>query len=407
MKIIEFEVDVNRLLTGMAQLANFSRINVYQENEDIFEALDFDDERVFLEPALIYNRTENHKGVCGLPIEQLLWGALAEKERPSRLEVQTCAEGWLKMPNWGYFKTELSSTMMNLNWHSPGILPTLTLGSELLPATFYPEVVLPNSSIRITRNRPNLYRDLGAHLNEDVSITYNKWAPFLVKAFGIMQEVVPEYCKLIELSTKEISLFSSDNQNSFASMAHFGTCFINVDDPDYDEVFFVDDIAHQCGHTILYAITLTSSELFVLAPDTPLVTLGNNTVAGEHRSLYEAFHGLFTYTTAVHCLDQSLQLGLFKGKQIREAIGRIGFYMRKFNYDLRQLSMAGLFAAQGLVYYNMFKSSYNLMLNKYRMLPPVDYSTQPYTFNLKIFIAENPNYESLNEKALLAYGLLL
>ncbi|TGE21459.1 hypothetical protein E5K00_14325 [Hymenobacter aquaticus] len=405
MKIIEFEIDENLMLTGMTQLANLSRLEVCHENEDIFEVLDFDDERVFLEPTLIFHQARKGREGVSLPLEQLLWGAVPAEERPLQVRVQTCAEGWVKLPGWGNLKTELASAALNLSGTTPDDLQLFTLQGNRVPAQFYPEVFLPNSSIRVTRYRPDIYRCLGAHLHENVTTTFTKWVRPLQNAFSIIQQAVPEYCQLIAKSSQEISLFSSDNQNSFAAMEHFGTGFINVDDQGYDEVFFVDDIAHQCGHTIFNALTLMTSHYLSIDPNTTLVSLVDDAVHGEHRTVYGAFHGLFTYTSTLHCLDQSLKKGLFKGQQVKDVIGRIGFYMRKFNYDLKQLSRPGVFTDHGLKYYAMFKASYESVLNKYRVLPPVTYVGQPYTFRLEMFINANPEYKLINEDALVIYGL--
>ena len=59
-------------------------------------------------------------------------------------------------------------------------------------------------------------------------------------------------------------MFRTDpkNTNSFATIKAHGMAFFNVYQDEYDEVFFVDDIAHQTGHIIFNVMIYESNRFF-------------------------------------------------------------------------------------------------------------------------------------------------
>ena len=56
--------------------------------------------------------------------------------------------------------------------------------------------------------------------------------------------------------------FDTYQRNSFATLSAQGIGFFNAYQDNYDEVFFVDDIAHQTGHIIFNVMIYESNQFF-------------------------------------------------------------------------------------------------------------------------------------------------
>jgi len=84
-----------------------------------------------------------------------------------------------------------------------------------------------------------------------------------------MRRATPVLFDALRSVTRRIVLYSADLPNSFATLSAHGVAFLNVKD-DNDEVFFVDDLAHQCGHIMFNALTQEKPRFLARTADTPL-----------------------------------------------------------------------------------------------------------------------------------------
>src|SRR5262249_42022183 len=112
----------------------------------------------------------------------------------------------------------------------------------------------------------------------------------LKTAFELLKRWHQRYYDNVLKATKRIVIFNSDRMNSFASMSAHGIAFLNASVCD-DEIFFLEDIAHQCGHIVFNALTFETEAYLAVDPDTPLWTYNNRPL--ETRTVYEAVHGVF------------------------------------------------------------------------------------------------------------------
>jgi HEXXH motif-containing protein len=395
MKLLHFTVDPDQIAQHLVQLANLNRIETYNSAPELFEFLEFEDDQTFLEPALFFFNATKDTQLQTTPLEQILWGYMHTKDRPRQITVRTCTEGCVALPQVGNFQTTLPATNLNLTWNGGQQFRLFQEDGKEVPATFFPEEFLPGSPIRIARHVLDSYPEYHkVKMARPVAQVVDQWQGTLAKAYQLMQKATPEICQLLEQSTREISLFSSANFNSHAAIAYFGTAFLNVEDEPYDEAFFLDDLAHQCGHVIFNALTLHAEEYLTVPKTTPLGTLIG--YESERRPVYGAFHGLFTYTTILHTLDRCISAQLLNQRQLQEAIGRIGFYQEKFRYDLINFQKAGVFTKQGNEFYQGFLASHKMILDKYRHLPKASFEGQPYTFRYELFLKNNPAYRELD-----------
>jgi glutaredoxin 2 len=98
-------------------------------------------------------------------------------------------------------------------------------------------------------------------------------------------------------------------------------------------------------------------------------------------------------------LDNSLSAGKFSSQQEKEAVGRIGFYLRKCSHDLRRFDkiadlyngVENVLTDKGQEIYTLIRKKYSEVSEKWQdKIENFDYSDQAYNFTFKIF-------DSLNE----------
>jgi hypothetical protein len=191
----------------------------------------------------------------------------------------------------------------------------------------------------------------------------------------------------IAATTRQVILYRAPVPNSFASLSAHGAIFLNVP-VDANEVFFLEDIAHQSAHVIFNAMTLRKEHFFTVDPYTPVAKITGN--QDEPRHLYTVFHALFTYTKICRVLSKLHSCCYFSGRHAHELTGRLGFSLKKFEYDLRCLNNRALFTRAGWFFYRRFTDEYAQYMTQYGHLTHLDFSDQPYNFSYREFALINP-----------------
>jgi hypothetical protein len=188
--------------------------------------------------------------------------------------------------------------------------------------------------------------------------------------------------------TRRVVLYRADQPNSFASMSLHGAAFLNVP-AQSDEVFFADDLAHQCGHMMFNALTQDKARVLARPAATLLRDIGDD--PHDPRTLYSAFHGLFTYSTILWILQAYETPQRSSDRQRHDALGRIAFNLNKFALDLHCLAAPGLFTDEGRAIYTLFAGVYDAVSAIYgARAQTLDLSDQPYVFDYARFAARNP-----------------
>jgi hypothetical protein len=185
------------------------------------------------------------------------------------------------------------------------------------------------------------------------------------------------------------------NTNSFTSINAHGIAFFNVYQDDYDEVFFVDDIAHQTGHIILTTLFHDRKAIFKINENQQIEEIINKE---GHRDIYILFHALYTYYATFVCLDDCLTNDVFNEKQRKEALGRIGFYLNKCKVDLSSLEVIekyfngiqNILTTDGIAISVLIKNKYSEIFNKWNAVTSkFDYNNQTYNFSYSIIVKNN------------------
>ncbi|SNR86798.1 hypothetical protein [Flavobacterium sp. ov086] len=359
------------------EIINTIKLLIYKENPGLLEKIDFDDDRLFLEPLLF--AYFNYKSEALLPSELLT-------------EIMQ-----------GYFVTQqeiiISHSFKN---SSVAYLPKLGYFKKGKKTPFDEIGMIENTNIEILKYPVNLlqniFRDFSGNLIPSTEIICDNELVennliYLTNAISLIKENSNEHFKLIEICCQKILLFKTDTNrtNSFAAITAHGIAFLNVYQDDYDEVFFVDDIAHQTGHIILTTLFYNRKTIFKIDDEQNVEDIIK---LKDHRTIYILLHALYTYFTTFLCLDNCLKNDRFKGKQKKEAIGRIGFYLKKCTGDLDRFKKINTFyqgienvlTLEGMETYNLIEEKYMEVFQRWDAIINVfDYSNQTYNFAFKNF----------------------
>lgn len=204
----------------------------------------------------------------------------------------------------------------------------------------------------------------------------------------MIRAVDAELHRCLEAVTLQIVTFTADEGDSFATLAAHGSVFLRTP-PDCDEVFFLEDLAHQGGHLLFNAITLDRSELIKIDPNTPLASLTGE--PEEKRSLYVTLHGVFTECLMSLVLAGALEADFIDGKQRHELRGRLSLILKRLQLDLGQIRELDAFTPAGRDLIGSFEEVFN---GVYAMVATditgFDLRNQPYSFCYERFSELNP-----------------
>jgi hypothetical protein len=363
-------------------MINSIKLLIYKENPSIFEKLNFDDDAIFLEPLLFaYFNSKKENLFSETMLLEILQGFFIEKET-LLLEESFNKYGIAYVPNLGYFD--------KTNKKIDTICIVEKTKIELIK---YPIVHL---KIIFKDFNENVIDENKIELSKALSVKYEKQ---LTNAFQYIKTSSKEHFELIEQCCKKIVLFKTDpkNTNSFATINAHGIAFFNVYQEDYDEVFFIDDIAHQTGHIIMTSILFERKNYFKIDENLNVSLLTNE--KSEYRSFYILFHALYTYYTSILCLDSCIDNSCLNKRQIHEAYGRIGFYLLKYKSDLERFEkieikhkgIENILTYEGIEIFNMIKFMYAEKSKKHiGLTKQLKFYNQPYNFTYSKFLELNP-----------------
>jgi hypothetical protein len=362
---------------NQTEIINTIKLLIYKENPSLLEKIDFDDDEIFLEPLLFFYF--NHKIEDSLPNELLtefMQGYFLDNPTV-KIKHSYNDSGIAYLPVLGYFKNG-----------EPDFLETIHRIDNTNIEVFKHSVDLINAIYKDTSGKLIPIADIVSNID-----LFEKNITYLTNAISIIKETSKEHFQLIEKCCKKIVLFKTDpdNTNSFATIKIHGVAFLNVYQDDYDEVFFIDDIAHQSGHVILTTLLYNRKAIFKIDEEQNVEDLLKSK---DHRTVYILLHALYTYYTTLLCLDNALSGGKFTKQQQKEAIARIGFYLHKCDYDLKRFDKIGdlysglenVLTIEGQEIYNLIKEKYSEVSKKWQpTIKNFNYTNQTYNFTFKNF----------------------
>lgn len=346
-----------------------------------------------LEPLLFAYFTTRRSPV---PLRQLLYGHLEPRHRPNSLDVVVAPEGRVCLPGFGDY-TCSADHGRTLLLRTEQDETRLFEGSQMVSSDFESPMYVPSTNIEVSRDHhPLLGRFFAIEREseaEGTGIPPEVVGPSFVGRISAALDAIgthcPNYHEAILAVTRRLSIFRAEHGNSFAAVPAHGMAFLRVDE-DPSEVFFIEDLLHQCGHIIFSAMTLDPSTFLRIEPDTSLGVLTGD--GAESRSVYVTLHGVFTESLMTRCLDLCLDDSSFAERGLRhELIGRLAYIVLRFGIDLPSISRPEIFTDRGL---QLLEAARRVLAETYErrgdLLHRVDLSNQPYAFSYERFVERNP-----------------
>ncbi|MCD8412830.1 hypothetical protein [Tenacibaculum finnmarkense] len=110
----------------------------------------------------------------------------------------------------------------------------------------------------------------------------------------------------------------------------------------------------------------------------------------DYRTIYGAFHGLFTVTQRVDYFDQLLSQNVFSGREKHELLGRLADQFNRFRTGLELLKLNEVYTKKGIDFYNQLDEKCYSILKKYTKLKDAfDLSNRDLDFRYEDFCKLN------------------
>lgn len=298
------------------------KLLIYKEQSKLLEKVDFEDDNTFLEPLLFayFNSNKEVAPSKGI-LEEILQRYFLDKER------RTLNETALKVGDFEIIKV---------------IHPLLK--------KYFRE----SAKGHVTNENPEHNSVWEEHYQE------------LFKAIDIIKKHLPEFYRELTFSNKKIYLHDNPNILNFTSIETLGMLFFYVIGNN-NLIYFIEELIHQGSHNYLYYVIHKRKDFFKIDVDN-LVMRDYTKQQWDYRTIYGAFHGIFTVTQRVEYFDQLLTKNVFSGREKHELLGRLTDQFARFRTGLELLDFDQVYTEKGIALYHMLDKKCASILKKYAWL---------------------------------------
>lgn len=209
----------------------------------------------------------------------------------------------------------------------------------------------------------------------------------LVEALEILSVACPELYTGIRMSSEYFVLLSRSDVRPFTAERLPGVVFISsLQQPTLP--FFLEEVAHQCGHTALSAAAFGRNLFFERDEDAPIASIAGD--MGDHRSMNVVLHGLFTEVMIAHVLEAALTMGLLPDRVRLEAVGRLGLALEKYALDrINAASLPYLTSYGDTFCREIIDFGDRIAASTEHIRAQLDLTGQVYDFDMELFLRHN------------------
>jgi hypothetical protein len=392
------------LVDGRIRILENVRALIYKTDPQLFDLLDYENDMVFNEPFLFAYFYSKGKGAT---LEQILWGHIEKDKQPKCINAKIDEYCFIYLPKVGWIKTNQANREAVITFTVGTDSMSVTVDGNDIEFDFEPILLTANKHFEVVKHQHTLlanhfFDSKNRIIKVEIDNITNSQKENLSKAFSLIQNFEPEYYKLLEQSILKLMIFNDPEvkRNSFATLSVHGCAFFNSFQREYDEVFFVEDIAHQCGHVVFNNIIYERRDVFKISSETIIKEkgfLGMIVNLLEDRTLFVAFHAMFTYYGISRCLFACITKAELSALQKHEAMGRLAFCLRKYKNDINLLGKLDedgksvYFTDDGILLYQPMVTLYNkIQMELGSQLSKINLLNQPYNFSVKNFHKSNP-----------------
>lgn len=223
----------------------------------------------------------------------------------------------------------------------------------------------------------------------------------LEKAIFIIKKQLPEFYNELCFANRQIYLHDNSKILNFTTFETLGSLYFYVID-DCKLVYFIEELIHQGSHNFLYYVLHNRKEYFKIDVDN-LIMRDYTKQKWDYRSIYGAYHGLYTVTKRLECFDILLSKNIFSGKEKHELLGRLADMFPRFKTGLELLNLDKVYTEKGMKFYFELTRKSEDILKKYKKLVnEFDLSHRDLDFRYNEFCLTN-SFEVFQNKDLEGY----
>ena len=368
--------------TNLETILNISKLLIYQENSDIFNKLEFENNCMFLGPLLFsYFNSKKNNSFPKEILEEILQGYFIKKEK-IKIKHSFNKKGIAYIPQVGYFKKE-----------------DKTPYEPILKKDDF-EIV---KEIHPTQEKyfVEFYKGHIVNANPEHNSVWDENYEELFDAIDVIKKHLPEFYKQLVFANRKIYLHDNPKILNFTTVETLGMLYFYVIGNN-NLIYFIEELIHQGSHNYLYYVVHNRKDYFKIDVDN-LVMRDFTKQQWDYRTIYGAFHGLFTVTQRVECFDKLLTQNVFSGKAKHELLGRLTDQFSRFRTGLELLNFNEVYTEKGIQFYNELDTKCQSILNKYiKLKEEFDLSNRDLDFRYKDFCELNP-FETFQKKDELNY----
>lgn len=360
----------NKPFYNKGETTDIIKFLIYKEDSYFFEKLDLENETIFLEPLLF--SYFNSKKDSSFPIEilqEILQGYFRQKEKIT-IKHSYNKNGVAYIPQVGYFKKGESSPYE----------PILIRGDfEIL------KEVHPTQEKYFVE----FYKGHIVNHNPEHNSVWKDHYEELFEAIEIMKHQLPDFYKELTFANKKIYLHDNPKILNFTSIETLGMLFFYAIGRS-NLIYFIEELIHQGSHNYLYYVVHNRKDYFKIDVDN-LVMRDFTKQQWDYRTIYGAFHGLFTVTQRIECFDKLLAQNVFSGREKHELLGRLTDQFSRYRTGLELLDLSKVYTQKGIEFYNELDTKCASILEKYASLKDeFDLSNRDLDFRYDDFCKLNP-----------------
>ena len=361
---------------NQVEIINTIKLLLYKENPSVLEKLDFENDKIFLEPLLFaYFNSKKDQLFSETLLTEILQGYFIEKE-PIVLKESFNKEEVPYVPNLGYFDVQGNKVDDILKIDTFEILKTCHPLLEKYFVEYYKGHIVNHNPLHKSVWKENIID--------------------LEKSILIIKEHLLEFYNEFVFANKKIYLHNNSKILNFASIETLGMLYFYTL-AENNLIYFIEEIIHQASHNYLYYVLFDKNTFFRIDSEKTIMRELTKQ-EWDYRNVYGAFHGLYTVTKRVECFDVLLTKNVFKGREKHELLGRMADMFPRFQTGLELLNLDEVYTEKGKDLYLELTQKCQKILDKYEKIKnEFDLSHRDLDFRYNEFCLTN-SYEDFLEK---------
>ncbi|WP_339708562.1 hypothetical protein [uncultured Kriegella sp.] len=352
------------------EFINTIKLLLYKNFSELLEKLDFDNDDIYLNSIVFsYFNSEKDNLFPKEILEEILQGYFIKKEKV-KVTYSFNKNNISYIPNMGYFK----------RGEDKPYEPILIQGDFEIVKEVHPT---------LEKYFVEFYK---GHIMNQHPVHNSVWKQHykvLFDAIAVIKKHLPDFYKELVFANKGIYLHDNSKILNFTSVETLGMLYLYVIEGN-NLIYFIEELIHQGSHNYLYYVLHHRNEYFKIDVDHGVMR-DYTKEQWDYRTIYGAFHGLFTVTKRVVCFDKLLCENVFDGSEKHELLGRLADQFSRFRTGLELLDFNEVYTEKGIAFYKEMDTKCETILNKYAKLESeFDLSNQDVDFRYDDFCKLNP-----------------